>query len=532
MSTLESIRASLQPGQDPLEALRDLNTLLETNPSSAFSAEVANSLPLAQLFSILSLSSGKTEIIYRTCAVLDKIFSALPAPEVASYGQWIELGLQTSEESVKKTCLRVLDKHSSDPAVKELLTTPTMFHLVTQVVGDDSLECATIASNLLLKFLQTPPSLGVSVREALVLDLEALTRKSDTVRYRVYDLAVDATLQGGHQSFDFVSSTGFLDSLVSELSGDDVLTKLNCIELLIKLLDSKEGAAFLESNQILSKLHSLLISAEQDPLGDVIIPGTGTVLCCCWCDVYHCFLFLLTVCAGLLKFFGHVCLTESADMAVICERYPEFLRLIVQAIGSPSNTTLWGTSVDTLGAVGSSESGRKALLNIDADTKAALHCLGEFIVSGHTDIRVRCLRAVSMILSCDEEIDNWEESISLQWFNTIHNTPFQILMSIVKQPFQDLRVAGLKVLLVMASFEWGQRLFHSHAGFLEYLLDRTTEPDKEGKELKYEIVQSLVATGATAEEVFGNVDLLKLKRYEREGPFYSSVDTSVALEGM
>lgn len=507
MSTLESIRASLQPGQDPLEALRDLNTLLETNPSSAFSAEVANSLPLAQLFSILSLSSGKTEIIYRTCAVLDKIFSALPAPEVASYGQWIELGLQTSEESVRKTCLRVLNKHSSDPAVKDLLTTPTMFHLVTQVVGDDSLECATIASNLLLKFLQTPPSLGVSVREALVLDLEALTRKSDTVRYRVYDLAVDATLQGGHQSFDFVSSTGFLDSLVSELSGDDVLTKLNCIELLIKLLDSKEGAAFLESNQILSKLHSLLISAEQDPLGDVIIPG-------------------------LLKFFGHVCLTESADMAVICERYPEFLRLIVQAIGSPSNTTLWGTSVDTLGAVGSSESGRKALLNIDADTKAALHCLGEFIVSGHTDIRVRCLRAVSMILSCDEEIDNWEESISLQWFNTIHNTPFQILMSIVKQPFQDLRVAGLKVLLVMASFEWGQRLFHSHAGFLEYLLDRTTEPDKEGKELKYEIVQSLVATGATAEEVFGNVDLLKLKRYEREGPFYSSVDTSVALEGM
>ena len=219
-------------------------------------------------------------------------------------------------------------------------------------------------------------------------------------------------------------------------------------------------------------------------------------------------------------------------MAVISERYPEFLRLIVQAVPSPSNTTLWGTAVDTFGVVASSESGRKALLNIEADTKAALKFVGELIVSGQPDLRVRCLRALSMILSCDEGVENWEESLSLKWFNSLHKTPFQVLKSIVKQPFQDLRVAGLRVLLVMSSFEWGQRLFHSQPGFLEYLLDRTTEPDKEGKELKYDIVHKMVASGPVAEAVFGNVDLLKLKRYEREGPFFSTTDTSVALEGM
>lgn len=278
MSSLDRIKASLQPGQNLLEALHDLNALLETNPSSSFASEVAFSLPLSHLFSILHLSHGDSQVIYRTCAVLDKILSALPACEVAAYGQWIELGLQTSEESIKKACLCVLKKHSSDPAVHTLLAAPTMFHLVTQVVGDDSLECAKIASNLLLQFLIVPLSLAASVREAFLIDLGSLTKQSDVVRYRIYELVVEATVKGGERSFEFISSSGFLHQLVDELSGDDILVKLNCIELLIQLLESKEGAAFLESNQVLSKLHSLLISAQTDPFGDVIIPGASTLL--------------------------------------------------------------------------------------------------------------------------------------------------------------------------------------------------------------------------------------------------------------
>ena len=236
---------------------------------------------------------------------------------------------------------------------------------------------------------------------------------------------------------------------------------------------------------------------------------------------------------GLLKFFGTICLSKGADSAAICERYPEFLHLILEALPTPANTTVWGTALDTFGVLGSSESGRRALLNMEAETRASLKCLGEFVISGHSDVRTRTLRAVSMLLSCPEGRDRkWEESTSLQWFNTLHPKLFAVLMSIVKQPFQDLRLAGLHVLLTMSSFEWGQRLFHQHAGFLEYLLDRSTEPDKEGREMKYEIVHCLVASGSIAEAVFGNVDLLKLRKYDREGPFFSAADTTIAMEGM
>ena len=243
--------------------------------------------------------------------------------------------------------------------------------------------------------------------------------------------------------------------------------------------------------------------------------------------------YVCTVHVGLLKFFGTISLSKGADSAAICERYPDFLRLILEALPVPTNTTLWGTAVDTFGVLGSSESGRRALLNMEAETQASLKCLGEFIVSGHSDVRTRSLRAISMLLSCPEGRDRkWEESTSLQWFNILHPKIFPVLMSIVKQPFQDLRLAGLHVLLTLASFEWGQRVFQKHAGFLEYLLDRSTEPDKEGREMKYEIVHSLVASGSTAEAVFGNVDLLKLRKYDREGPFFSAADTTIAMERM
>ena len=273
MSSLESIGSSLADSQNVLEALQDLNTLLEGNPSSSFASEVASSLPLSRLFSLLSQPTGDSQVTHRTCAVLDKVLALLPGAEIGAYSQYIELGLQTSIEDVKKTCLGVLKKHFSDPVVRGMLCAHTMFHLVTMVIGDDSLQCAKMASDLSLRLLTTPTSLESGLRESLITDLQGLMRRSDTVRYRVFELCVDAVLKGERVTFDFISSSGFLNELVDELSRDDILVKLNCIELLTQLLDSEEGAGFIERTEVLDKLHTLLVSSKGDPLGDVIVPG-------------------------------------------------------------------------------------------------------------------------------------------------------------------------------------------------------------------------------------------------------------------
>ena len=67
-------------------------------------------------------------------------------------------------------------------------------------------------------------------------------------------------------------------------------------------------------------------------------------------------------------------------------------------------------------------------------------------------------------------------------------------------------------------------------GFLEYLLDRTTESDKAGKEHKYEFIVELVRS-PVSKEVFDKPFYLRLREYEREGPFYVRAQAAVAFEG-
>lgn len=125
---------------------------------------------------------------------------------------------------------------------------------------------------------------------------------------------------------------------------------------------------------------------------------------------------------------------------------------------------------------------------------------------------------------------SWEQSTSRRWFAEIYPNPFQLLLSVVRQPFSDLRLAGLMVIVEMAAWEWGQREMQACPGFLEYLLDRNSGPDKESKELKYEVVHRVVGSEC-GEVLWSTVDMIKIKKYDREGPFYHAGDTTVAIEG-
>ena len=204
--------------------------------------------------------------------------------------------------------------------------------------------------------------------------------------------------------------------------------------------------------------------------------------------------------------------------------------MVLTAVHSPRDDTLWGIVVDTFGLLGSTQAGREVLEGYSLQVKDILISLGNFITSASSDVRIRTLGAVSMLMSCKEENSTFEGSKSREWFDLLHSSIFPTLISIVKQPFADIRAAGLKLLLTIAQWEWGQREMHNQPGFLEYLLDRKTEPDKIGKELKYEVIHTLVVS-ETAEGVFGGPGYLKLRQFDREGPFFHTADTSVALEG-
>ena len=233
--------------------------------------------------------------------------------------------------------------------------------------------------------------------------------------------------------------------------------------------------------------------------------------------------------SGIIKFFGNFCQKEAVDYLVICSRYPQFLLTTLSAIFSPEDDTIWGVAVDTLALMSSSLNGRLALAQHPEEASNAIKKLGEFVTQSKPDLRIRALNAFVLIFSCEE--DSSQDSTSYNWFLLATPNLMTIILSIVKQPFLDMRYACLHVLMSMSKWKWGQSEMKKFPGFVEYLLDRRTETEKEGKELKYAIIQQL-ASSSTSEEIFGSPMYLKLKVYVSEGPFYVTEETTVAYEEM
>lgn len=231
--------------------------------------------------------------------------------------------------------------------------------------------------------------------------------------------------------------------------------------------------------------------------------------------------------SGVIKFYGHISHSETADFPALNRQYPEFLQTVLSACLSPEEDTQWGVAVDTLGLLGSSQTGREALEMDVSSSRKAVKALGDMLSQGRTEYRVRVLHVFSVFFSCSEECEGgWT---SEQWFRHIHANPLSVVMSILKQPFDDLCTGGLRFLLALAPHEWGQKELSGHPGLLEYLLDRRVNLSKTGKELKFDVVHSLVNT-STAEGSFGSPNFLKLRKYYREGPFFATGEQAVAMD--
>lgn len=271
--SLQSLKEHLESQVDVVESLQHLNTLMGSSPDAV--SEVLSVVSLPLLFSCLETEDS--EQVNVTCSLLDKLLCHIPAQELVKYGHYMELGLQYPEAKVAKTCLQALHNFYGEKLVDDMILAPTMLHLITQLIGMDDLEPASLAAKLLLQYSTQSDILVTVLKGAWLNELNQLLQLNDTVRYRVYDVVVQTCLQGGVKCFEVMKAGGLLDKLVGELETEDPLVKMNCVELLAALAGMKEGVVFLKSSNVLEKLYSVLISS-QDVMGALVIPGTNTYL--------------------------------------------------------------------------------------------------------------------------------------------------------------------------------------------------------------------------------------------------------------
>lgn len=81
----------------------------------------------------------------------------------------------------------------------------------------------------------------------------------------------------------------------------------------------------------------------------------------------------------------------------------------------------------------------------------------------------------------------------------------------------------MALLRSICTYRWGQRFLNETAGFIEYLLDRNNEFDKDAIHEKFSVIKVLSDSSE-----FSATTILQIKQYIKDGAFYVSGVMEVA----
>ncbi|XP_043576368.1 26S proteasome non-ATPase regulatory subunit 5 isoform X1 [Chiloscyllium plagiosum] len=507
--------------EEPLEELRSLKTAVYSLPLTAL-RDLAVGLRFGVLFALIDNSDDR-EQIDTSVAILDRLLQALdPVYLAQNFRVELQKGLQHSDDNVKILAMSQIGRIvENTDAVPIILSSPELLKEMIHSIGGKKISVAKEAIKSLSRVSQSKAGLDALFMTNMLQDLKDVMATNDVVRYRIYELVVEIS-SVSPVSLDYCGNSGLITQLLSELTGDDVLIRATAIEMVTGLAQSQHGRQYLAQQGIIDRISNMIIGAESDPFSGFYLPN-------------------------LVKFFGNLAMVDSPQQ--ICERYPAFIEKVFEMIEGQEPTMI-GVGLDTIGVLGSCVEGKQVLHKTGRNFQEVLRRLGSISCNASTDLRVRCLDTIASLLSLPDrekrrvqerengvtgQLQNDQQTEDLlamteTWFHTLHSHPMETFCNMSSQPFPEIHIGALKIFTAIASQPWGQRLMISTPGFVEYIVDRSAEPDKPSKDAKFELVKTLVDSKTTA-EIFGNQHYLQLRAYLREGPYFVKAIATVAVDG-
>ncbi|NWZ71347.1 PSMD5 ATPase, partial [Acrocephalus arundinaceus] len=483
-----------------LEELRALRVALQAVPPAALRARLGEH-HLGALFGLLAVNDR--EQVSTCVSILERLLQALdPLYIIQNLREELQKGLLHPDDSVKILTMSQVGRIVEDSAaVTEILHSPELLRQIINCIGGEKIAVAKEAIKSLSRVAQSQEGLEALFGNFLG-DLRNVMATSDVVRYRVYELIVEISSVSA-ESLNYCASSGLIAELIGELTGEDVLVRATCIEVVTSLAHTAQGRQYLAQQGVIDRISNIILGAESDPFSSFYLPG-------------------------FVKFFGNLAVVDSPQQ--ICERYPVFMEKVFEMAES-QDPTMIGVAVDTLGILGSNVEGKQVLQKTRSRFQNLLSKIGHQAKNAPTELRLRCLDAISSLLYLPPD-QQTEDLLRMteSWFTSLSSQPLELFRSISTQPFPDLHCGALRVFTAIANQPWAQKLMLNSPGFVEYVVDRSVEPDKASKDAKYELVKALV-NSKTIAEVFGNQYYLRLRAYLQEGPYYVKAVSTTAVEG-
>jgi 26S proteasome non-ATPase regulatory subunit 5 len=436
------------------EALQDI--LQEIKTTNQQSPIILNFIQAPDILDTLSVTHADEQTSQLACEVLSICLSNIS----------LEMMQTTNAPSIILASLASDNPKIQNIGIKELSRVLDHDGAVSTIVDESLLT-------LLFKCLRSPESRGgiievlVKVLPKFLVDgntnivrenFEQTFCNDEVVRLRTYEIGVKLSQQSPlyHARLEFL-----LDRALSELESKDYLVEMNVLELLSALPTTQHGLMYLENKGIFDILLRKINTLKDDPFASLLGPG-------------------------LIRFFGNVAAKQPEK---IFNGYPNIITLLFDALGS-NDLSVMPTALDTLGHLARSTIGKKHLDAIEGN-KMQKTLKSIDLANYSTDLKIRAINCLSNVFFC-ADIDNQIASITQSWFQTISpSQDLTFVMNLCRNPFPELKMAGLDLLKSIVRHQWGQLAVLQTGGFLEYLLDRKVDNNKDATQEKYEVIKVL-----------------------------------------
>ncbi|GAB5592201.1 hypothetical protein Unana1_07101 [Umbelopsis nana] len=478
-----------------------LQKLLATIGETLTLEQSNKALEKVSLASLFYHADAEDDIGLYAREAINRLLGPIPYEQIVNseYKAYLVHGLSHFSPDVRKLSLQQVEKCLNNEEATVSMAKSDIFVLVLTTLSFQSPDVAEKASDLIYKVACTGEGSDEFFSQQSISILTAISTINETVKFRVYELLVKVA-GSSDKSFERAENEMLLAGLIAEVKSDDVLIKINAIEMFMEMAASHAGYQFLKKAKLLEYLVGLMKNED----------GAESSL---------------SVCAAI-KFFGRLSSIEGVDASDVDAELG-----VVDTwknILSNGQDEVLIVTIATVGLVGSSAKGLKAL-----NDKSLLKEFSTNFRSSAGHIKVGYLQSFSQLFGAHrtQPSEPDVEKITEDLFHSIGGSsgPIEQLISLARQPLEEMRVATFAVLESVATHEWGQRELTKSNKFVDYILNRTTETAHYGKTWKFSIVRALTVT-PNAEANIDPMVLRRLAKYVKEGPFYLHREAAVAME--
>lgn len=182
---------------------------------------------------------------------------------------------------------------------------------------------------------------------------------------------------------------------------------------------------------------------------------------------------------GILKFFGHFGHFNPSKMLL---EYPLVAVKLAYNIES-DNFTLLTVSLDVLGYIAETSNGKIALSSLGkfyiydcyslygstlgtfagGEMNRIVSVIVERLTSLPTESRIRALNCLESLLRVQTD-DEQVSEITRNWFSLMSDEPLGWITKYAKNPFHEIRLAGLGILRALSTQMWGHEVIRKSPG--------------------------------------------------------------------